>query len=634
VSDDVATALAAVVAQLPGGGEARLGQAEMAGAVAGSIELGRHLVVQAGTGTGKTLAYLVPAVLSRKKVVVATATKALQDQLATKDLPFLESHLGTPFSWSVLKGRSNYVCVQRLAEHASGDVQLGLDGVAERAPAEELAMLSMWASTTATGDRAELEVEPSERAWTAVSTTARDCPGGAKCPRGGECFAERARAQASEADIVVVNLHLYGMHLSTGGGVLPEHDVVVIDEAHQLEDIISSTAGVEIGPGRFLHLARVVRGLIAADELVSDIEGATNIVADALRSLRGARITGAMPPALDRALTLGRSRADRALAAIRAVPDASDDVTARKSRALRAATALIDDIDAVDPTSTSHVVWVEGTDANPALRVAPVDIAALLAVQLWDERASVLTSATIPPGFPRRAGLPTDRTDQIDVGSPFDYEHHALLYCARHLPDPRNPGYLDAVVDELEILIEAAGGRTLALFTSYRAMEHATAALRDRIDHPILSQRDLPKTKLVERFTAEPETCLFATMSFWQGVDVPGSSLSLVAIDRLPFPRPDEPLLQARRELAGPAAFEIVDIPRAATMLAQGAGRLIRTADDRGVVAVLDPRLSTARYGWDIVRALPPMRRTRERDEVTAFLRGLRSGRAEDAVDG
>jgi ATP-dependent DNA helicase DinG len=621
----VGAELARVVAALPNGGEARAGQVEMADAVADAIRRQRHVVVQAGTGTGKTLAYLVPAILSGKRVVVATATKALQDQLASKDLPFLQQHLGRPFRWAVLKGRGNYVCLQRLAEIASGDVQLGLDGVAERAPAEELAMIGLWASSTDTGDRAELDVEPSERTWAAVSTTARDCPGGTRCPRGDVCFAERARAAAADADVLVVNLHLYGLHIAAEGGLLPEHDIVIIDEAHQLEDVIASTAGVEISPGRFANLSRVVKGIVADNALVSDLDDAADVLGDELRHLRGERIAGSLPSGLESALTICRSRADRAMTALRAVPDASDDVNARKSRAQRAVTAIIDDIDAIDAATTEKVLWVDGSDTAPVLRNAPVEVAKLLAAWLWSERPAVLTSATIPPAFALRAGLPSEDTDELDVGSPFDYQANALLYCATHIPDPRRADHAPAVADELTALITAAGGRTLALFTSWRGMDAATSVVRDRVDVDVMTQRDLPKAKLLERFTNEPETCLFATMSFWQGVDVPGDALSLVAIDRLPFPRPDEPLFQARRERVGAAAFELVDVPRAATLLAQGAGRLIRTATDRGVVAVLDPRLATARYRWDIIRALPPMRRTKDRAEVEAFLRALRT---------
>jgi ATP-dependent DNA helicase DinG len=457
-----------------------------------------------------------------------------------------------------------------------------------------------------------------------VSTTARECPGAARCPRGGECFAERARAAAIDADVVVVNLHLYGLHLAAEGGLLPEHDIVIVDEAHQLEDVIAATAGVEISPGRFTNLSRVVKGIVADDALLSDLDGAADVLGDALRKLRNERISGAVPPDLVRALTVCRSRSERALSALRAVPDGTENVNARKARAQRAATAVVDDIDAIDARSSDRVLWVDGTDAAPVLRNAPVDVAGLLADQLWSERPAVLTSATIPPAFTRRAGLPADDTDVLDVGSPFDYEANALLYCATHVPDPRRAESAAAVVDELVALIEAAGGRTLALFTSWRAMDNAAAAVRDRVDMPLMTQREMPKPRLVEWLASSPETCLFATMSFWQGVDVPGEALSVVTIDRLPFPRPDEPLFQARRERAGAAAFELVDVPRAAMLLAQGAGRLIRTATDRGVVAVLDPRLATARYRWDIIRALPPMRRTKDRAEVERFLRQLR----------
>jgi ATP-dependent DNA helicase DinG len=273
----------------------------------------------------------------------------------------------------------------------------------------------------------------------------------------------------------------------------------------------------------------------------------------------------------------------------------------------------------------------------PSLRVAPIDVAPDLQATLWSKTTAVLTSATIGPSLPTRLGLEGPAVDddielrpfdQLDVGSPFDYEANALLYCAAHLPDPRAAGHEVELHDELEALITAAQGRTLALFTSYRAMDAALEELRRRLPWPVLGQRDLPKPALVERFTNEEETSLFATMGFWQGIDVPGPSLSLVTLDRLPFPRPDEPLLEARRERARADAFRLVDLPRAVTLLAQGAGRLIRTASDRGVVAVLDSRLATnARYRWDIVRALPPMRRTRDRKEVEEFLTSLRAGR-------
>lgn len=629
VPDAVTAALQRVVAELPGGGEARPGQVEMAAAVAAAISGKRHLAVQAGTGTGKTLAYLVPMILSRKKVVVATATKALQDQLAGKDLPFLQAHLPEHFEWAVLKGRSNYLCLQRLSELAARDdhgEQLGLDGVAQRAPADELLALARWSATTQTGDRAELDVEPSDRAWAAVSVSARECPGASRCPSGGVCFAEGARLRANEADVVVVNLHLYGLDLAAGGMILPEHDVVVVDEAHQLEEIVSATSGVDLTGGRFTDLARRTRGVIADDQIAAGVDDAGRMLTEALRPHRDHRLR-ALPDDLGGVLAVARGRVERVLAAARAVPsDAPEESRSRALRVQQSASALLEDLEAVELVTASQVMWVEGSETNPVLRVAPIDVSGLLREALWSKRPAVLTSATLPAHLPDRLGLLHDEVTELDVGSPFDYQAHALLYCAAHLPDPRSAAYLEAMVTELGELIAAAGGRTLGLFTSFRVLDEAAAALQARLDVEILTQRSLPKAKLLERFMVEEETCLFATMGFWQGVDVPGRSLSLVAIDRIPFGRPDEPLLQARRESAGAAAFRLIDLPRATTLLAQGAGRLIRSASDTGVVAVLDPRLATAGYRWDVVNALPPMRRTKDPAEARRTLEAIRQG--------
>jgi ATP-dependent DNA helicase DinG len=638
--NSTAAALRRVVAALPGGGEGRPGQVDMAEAVAAAVTEGRHLVVRAGTGTGKTLGYLVPAILSGRRVVVATATRALQDQLANKDLPFLDEHLDHAFDWAVLKGRSNYLCVQRLAELAAArgaadgaaahGEQLGLDqmdGFAERADADELVRLSDWARTTFSGDRADLDQEPSDAAWAAVSTTARDCPGAHRCPRGDECFAEAARARAAEADVVVVNQHLYGLDLASDGAILHDHDVAIIDEAHQVDDIVSATAGVELTAGRFAHLARTLRGILAdAGDTIVRVGDAGGLLTDALAGHRDRRLVTPLPDDLADTLVRLRSRVEEALAALRSIPDdATNDATARATRARQAASSLVDDIDAVARPGDDHVLFVSGPERAPVLRLAPLDVAPLLQRQLWSRRPAVLTSATIAPGFGARLGLPAGSDGLLDVGSPFDYQANGLMYCAAGLPRPTDPRWPDAAVDELAALVEAAGGRTLALFTSYRAMDRAAVALRERLPYPLLAQGDLPKPALVDRFAGDPETCLFATMSFWQGIDVPGPSLSLVSIDRLPFPRPDDPLLQARREHVGAGAFEAIDVPRAATLLAQGAGRLIRTATDRGGVAVLDPRLATARYGPKIVATLPRMRRTKDRAEIERFLRDLRS---------
>lgn len=620
--DTVEAALARVTEALPTGGEARSGQAAMARAVATAISEESHLIVQAGTGTGKSLAYLVPLILSGRPTVIATATKALQDQLASKDLPHLVAHLGETFEFAVLKGRSNYVCRQRLAE-LDDDDQLQLDGTTD-AVAGEVAVLVEWAATTTVGDRAELSVEPSVAAWEKVSVGVRECPGASKCPQGGACFTEAARARAAEAQVVVVNTHLYGIHLSAENAVLPDHDIVVIDEAHQLEEVISNTAGTTLGPGRFSVLANSVQAIIEDTQLVADLRGSADSFAVALEASADQTVRPAEVADLANALLLGQERVQRALDAARKVPsDAGESVAARATRATQAAGALLTDIQAAFELPDSHVAWVAGGH-SPQLRVAPVEVGGLLYERLWPTPSVILTSATLPSNLADRLGAPAD-VEELDVGSPFDFEANGLLYCAADLPDPRHDNYQEELLTEIERLIVAAGGRTLALFTSWRMMKAAADHLDGRLPWPLLTQSDMPKQALIDAFTADPETSLFATMSFWQGVDVPGRSLSLVIIDRIPFPRPDDPLLQARRDRAGPRAFGAVDLPRAATLLAQGAGRLIRRADDRGVVAVLDSRLATSRsYRWNLIEALPPFRRTSDRSEAEAFLRDLR----------
>jgi len=333
-----------------------------------------------------------------------------------------------------------------------------------------------------------------------------------------------------------------------------------------------------------------------------------------LRDWAGRRLPRPLPAELDTVIAAASERVTAAMSAVRQA--GGDDP--RRARALQAGGHLSSDLQRVRSPAEGDVAWVAADAGAPVVRVAAVDVGDRLAQRLWDGVTAVLTSATIPPRLGTSLGIPS--FDDLDVGSPFDYPHQALLYCAAHLPDPRDPGYEPAMHEELAWLIESAGGRTLALFTSWRAMQAAAPALRERVPYTVFAQDELPKAALLARFMAEESSCLFATMGFWQGVDVPGDALSLVVIDRIPFPRPDEPLHAARRERAGRNGFAAVDVPRAATLLAQGAGRLIRTASDRGVVAVLDPRLSSASYRWDLVRALPPMRRTRHRDEVAAFL--------------
>ena len=625
MSADVTAALAAVTGALPAA-EERPGQQQMAQAVASSIDSGRHLVVQAGTGTGKTLGYLVPAIVAGKRVVVATATKALQDQLAAKDLPFLEAHLGIPFDWAVLKGRSNYVCMQRVREIQGADSgQLELEEFAATTKVE-INRLVAWSGTTDTGDQAGLDWAPSDRAWQAVSVGSDECPGATRCPMGSVCFAEAARTRASVADVVVVNMHLYGLHVGSGGMLLPEHDVVVMDEAHQLEDIMSDTVGVQVAGGRFTTLTAALKRIIDDPQLVGGVAEASLVVRDALVPFLGQRLPRPFPAPVQEMLVDVRGRVQRALTALGAIDSDVEDAKARKMRGQQLATRLQDSIDLALDNREGFVAFVSGGPDYPRLEIAPLEVGGVLNNGIWSQRTAILASATIPASLGARVGLPPGGFDEIDVGSPFDYEHHAMLYCAVHVPDPRSPAYGPAVHQELTALITAAGGRTLALFTSWKAMDAAAEAVRLTVDVPILTQRDLPKTALVKAFSDDEHACLFATAGFFQGVDIPGRTLSLVVIDRIPFPRPDDPLLSARREVLGAAAFSQIDLPRASMLLAQATGRLIRTANDRGVVAVMDPRLGKANYRWDIVKALPPMKRTRHRAEAEAFLREITAG--------
>ena len=675
--DDGVAGLDKITAQMSGG-EHRPEQQEMCRAVAEAMVTRTHLVVQAGTGTGKSLAYLVPAALSGKKVVIATATKALQDQLADKDLPQVDAGLGlpAPLDYAVLKGRSNYVCLQRVAEVGSGGIQaeLGDQGAGradEPAPieegdaespggappegiVEEVRQLVAWSQKSQTGDRADLSFEPSVRAWNMVSVGPRECPGAYNCPSGGRCFAEAARERASVADVVVVNTHLYGAHLASGSVVLPEHDVVIFDEAHELEEVMTSSLGVEVTPGRFRSLVTAARSLVEPRD--ADLLDSLASVGDQLGALLADRVgtrvlhDEARPPVDDRELaellTRGAEVSRRVTDALRRggaqrsfLPDdgasAPDpDRASRKTRTLQAAVHMAEDLHRFETRSDGEVAWVDGTRRNFRLRLSPIDVGPVLSSVLWGEVTSVLTSATIPPRIVERVGLQAFPTEELNVGSPFDYRSHALLYVARHLPDRRAAGAEEALHEELAQLLEAAGGRTLALFTSKRATEAAAAALAPELPYTLLLQGDLPKNLLLEKFASDETSCLFATMGFWQGVDIPGRALSLVTIDKLPFPRPDDPLLQARRDRAGGGAFSLVDLPRAATLLAQGSGRLIRTAEDRGVVAVLDPRLATASYRGVLLATLPPMRRSVEMHEVESFLRRALDGEGEGEREG
>lgn len=616
--------------------ESRPGQKEMAHEVADALAEGKHLIVQAGTGTGKTIAYLVPAIVAGKKTVVTTATKALQDQLANKDLPFLvkelSSYVNRSVTFAVLKGRSNYICRQRLAElNGEADKKsrkndsptlLEVDEMSQSVR-REIELISEWVKTTKSGDMAEISWSPSDRAMKAVSVGSDECPGARRCPVGGTCFSEIARFKASEADIVVVNTHLYGLHVASGGQLLPEHEVLIVDEAHGLEDIMSDTVGVSLHAGNFNFFAGVVKRIIADPKVISDIINIGMMLDEVLSPTHGQRISAPLPLEITAVLAEGRRIVARMLDVLRAIETKDDDSNQRKLRAQTLATRLADTIDIALKTDDTYVPYVSGTVDHPKLDIAPLDVGPVLDAGVWQKTTAILTSATVPNKMAERIGLPVTRTRMCNVESPFDYQSHAVLYCAKHLPNPNSPAFTKLMHDELFHLIAAAGGRTLALFTSYRALDLAVEAMRKRLPNTILSQREYQKTQLVKLFTEDESSCLFATSGFFQGIDIPGRTLSLVTIDRIPFPRPDDPLLSARRDAIGDRAFREIDLPRAATLLAQATGRLIRNATDRGVVAVFDPRLGNAGYRRDILESMPPMRKSVERTEVEEFLKTI-----------
>lgn len=595
----------------------------MAEAVFDAVIRGRHTIVQAGTGTGKSLAYLVPVMLAGKKTVIATVTKALQDQLADKDLPLVAACLAEETTlrptWAVLKGRSNYLCLQRLDELRQPSTLRFADD--EQLDESTLGQLERWAATTDSGDLASVDWALPERAARLVSVGSDECPGASRCPRGDECFAELARRRAADADVIVVNTHLYGLDVASQGAILPEHEVVVFDEAHQLEDVISDSTARSMSAGRIAHLVAMVRVVIRDDALTGALMGIATDLTSALAPRMGSRLPVPLDESITGPLVALRLKVNDVLSTIGALATDHSETKQRILRVTIGCDRLVEEIDSLLGASTGTVAFVSGTPDRPVLVLAPLNVGPALKSGVWNTKVAILTSATMPNTLPDRVGL--GDVEVLDVGSPFDYENNGLLYCAKHLPLPNHPDRDAAVHDELARLITAANGRTLALFTTYRAMHAAADALATRLPYPILRQGDLPKPMLLARFADDHATCLFATAGYFQGVDVPGESLSLVTIDKIPFPRPDDPLLGARRDQVGADAFNVYDVPIAATQLAQAAGRLIRSATDTGVVAILDPRLATKGYGKQLVAALPPMPRTIEFGRVADFLERL-----------
>jgi ATP-dependent DNA helicase DinG len=615
--------LDAITRDLPGGGEDRGGQREMVRAVASAFSRRRHHLIEAGTGVGKSLAYLVPAVLAGQRVVVATATKNLQDQLAKKDAPQVAAH-ARGVHVAVLKGKQNYLCLNR-AQNLGAGAQLSFDDGADvpRGVADQMKRILRWGNDTTTGDLDELPFEVDARARRAVSVTPQECLQRSKCPQGQNCFAELAKDRANESSILIVNAHLYASHLASGAMLLPPHDYVVFDEAHEILDIFATLLGTSLNAARLRALATVARGLLGddgrttADELLSS--------ADRFAPLLLAQYERGELKGLDETCRaeLGRTNelVTKIVERLRDLSTSSPDAEFRKVRALGPAIHLANDLARVNNVKDSELLYLSRRDREIDIEISLVDVGPRLRDELWGSVTAVLTSATIPDTLAKNLGLDDAVSEHFD--SPFDYREHGLLYVPENFPERNDPNAEAAIIDELLALIEAAGGRTLALFTNRSVMQRVADAVAPRLSTAVLVQGSLSRQKLIEEFRRSHEASLFAVTSFWQGIDVPGHSLSLVTIDRLPFSVPNDPLAEARRERSDRPFYD-VDLPRATMLLAQGVGRLIRTKDDRGVVAVLDTRLATSSYRTVMFKKLPPMRRTRNRDEVHAFLRELR----------
>jgi len=609
---------------------ARPVQQQMAAAVEDAIEDRAELVVEAGTGTGKTYAYLVPALLSGRRVIVSTGTKTLQDQLFHRDLPRVRSALGARLKSALLKGRANYLCRHRLEQTVS-------EGrLASREQVAALSRVRAWSLRTKSGDIGELtELSEQDPIWPRVTSTSENCLG-STCPRYGECFVVEARRSAQEADLVVVNHHLLFADLAIKqegfGEILPGAHAFVLDEAHQVPELAGQFFSVALSARQLIEIehdaqreaAEVAGARAALDRIGRELE-------PAVRALRLAMAEGKprapWPPlraraevhhaldALDEALT----RLHDALASLGETSAGIDACAARAQQARERLALLMRD------PEPGVVQWYELSERGFVLSVTPLDVAGPLAdYRAKSGAAWIFTSATLAVGgefehFTRRVGLESPRT--LALPSPFDFEHNALLYLPRGLPDPVDRDYTDAVIEAARPALEASRGRAFLLFTSHRALRRA-AELLDDLPYPILVQGTQPRQRLLERFRAEGNAILLGAASFWEGVDVKGEALSLVVIDKLPFAAPDDPVLEARlnaiRE-AGGSPFNEHQLPAAALALKQGAGRLIRDHADRGVLMLCDPRLVSRGYGRALRDCLPPMRVTRELADVQRF---------------
>lgn len=652
MNSELSDVLDAVVTAL--GGSTRAGQQQMAALVASALAEGGHKLIQAGTGTGKSMAYLVPTLLhameTGERAVVSTATLALQRQIVGIDAPLAASVVkektGKGPKVALLKGWHNYVCKHKVGGGYPADALFDVEGIGNKDAGdhdgptsefgEEILRLREFAESSDSGDRDDLPQGVSDRAWHEVSVTKRECLGN-RCPLIDECFPELARQTASEADVVITNHAMLGVVASGNNVALPEHEVLIIDEAHELASRVTSQATQELSPAAVERIARLVRR--NAGLTTSSLDEASEYLRESLAHTPAGRFQGGLPLEINAAVR-DISEATRALLVALRNETKSESSSGHVVRSeLQLLQEISDRLLGEDLQSGQEVAWVEAPrrpGEGPRIHIAPLDVASKISNHLLDERAVVATSATLALGgkFDAMAatmGFYRDYSAHL-VQSPFTYGKQGILYTPAHLPPPGREGLNEAVLEEIVQLVGAAGGRTLGLFSSRRGAEQAAAYAREHSDYPVLVQGEDGLAALVRDFLADERACLFGTLSLWQGIDVPGPACSLVIMDRIPFPRPDDPIMSARADAAnkrGGNGFMSVTAAHGALLLAQGSGRLIRRVDDRGVVAILDSRVVTRKYGSFLRSSLPPFWHTRDPELVRAALARLNAAHSD-----
>lgn len=674
LSDDI---LEAALARI--GGTVRVGQSQMVRAVTRALDQRRHLLVQAGTGTGKSLGYLAPALAyltehPQERIVIATATLALQAQLASRDIPAAMAALadvtGATLRWVVVKGRSNYACLYRVRREVAPDQDAlfsgyslpvevqAVDADPMSALGSEVVALREWAEAAAvTGNLADRDEAPphSGQSWSQVSVSGRECLGAQSCPFGNECFVEKVHAAARLSPLIVTNHALLAIDAMSDVAALPAYDAVVIDEGHELVARVTSAASAELSSQA---MERVTRRCLhwLEEDTGTDLLNAVDGCVTALHSAAVARVTD---PNSDFAAACRRLR-DANRQALSDLIAADED--AERQQVQAALTELYEIADGMAALSDSNVIWIsEHERYGRKAHLSPLSVSGLIRDRIFARVPVIMTSATLKlggdftsvsaaVGLTAADKLDADTLDEIrddapepnphswsalDVGSPFDYSRQGILYIAGHLSSPHRGGIAEDAMAELAELVWAAGGHALCLFASQRSATAAAEFCRAQLpQQTILCQGDTQLSELTRRFIAEPGTSLFGTMSLWQGIDAPGDTCQLVVIDKIPFPRPDDPLMAARQQAvqdAGRNGFMAIAASHAALLLAQGSGRLIRQVSDRGVVAVLDPRLITARYGPFLRSSMPPFWMTTSREVAVQALRRLQENRTTGA---